>query len=189
MSMYQMISMDDFGVGLKTQTKYIYKASLNNYTLKHNKLHSLSHKWAQILTNDGSRLSNIDIMLFTIDQYIQLCKVAVLHNGFALKYVKYELLTSADYFKICKKAVKKFGYALKYVDGAYLLDDMYYLLCCHAIEQDWRALACVRSNQLTKEHFIDICMKTMNINHNAEQYISDDIKDELENIDTMMIEI
>lgn len=81
--------------------------------------------------------NNIQHVLQNIrNQTVELCKLAIEQNIYALRSVKKELFTSEEYSEICLFAVKKNGKALRYIHE----NDVTKEICVQAVKQNEKAI-------------------------------------------------
>jgi len=112
----------------------------------------------------------------TKKQYLEICRIAIVNNGNALKYVKSDNMSDKQYLEICKLAVQKDGNALYFVPKLYKTFEMYKLavqntgiVLCHIINSR-------RYNEITPEEYLEINKLAVENNGCALEYVPDDKK-------------
>jgi hypothetical protein len=151
-------------------------------------------------------LENVLVYNMTKEQYLEICRKAVVNNGLALEYVdSANNMSDKQYLEMCKLAVVNNGLALEYVDSANNMSDKQYLeMCKLAVQTNGRALEYVPKkhktfemcklavkndgntlfdiinsreyNEITPEEYLEICKIAVQTNGRALKYVPDDKK-------------
>ena len=99
------------------------------------------------------------VLEFVKEQTEKICKLAVQQNGYALRYVPPELMNE----EICKIAVQQCSYAVEYVKEPFYTDE----ICKCAVKKNGLALKCIKKQFQTEE----ICKLAIEENHHSLQYV------------------
>jgi hypothetical protein len=122
-------------------------------------------------------LENVLVDNMTPEQYLEICRIAVVNNGNALEYVESaNNMSDEQYFEMCKLAVQTNGRALEYVPKKHKTFEM----CKLAVKNDGSTLFHIINsreyNEIKPEEYLEICKIAVQTNGRALKYVPDDKK-------------